>query len=435
MDERFWNKETETISRKKLEELQLSCVNWSLKQALHSRYYRKAFKDLPSKISSLNELKNFPFTSKADLRENFPDGFLAVPRDETVRLHSSSGTTGNPTVVYHTAEDIADWADLVARCLYMIGVRKSDVFQNTMGYGLFTGGLGLHYGAERLGTLTMPVGAGNSKRQLWFMKNFGTTVTHILPSYALHLHTYLGHEDTCKLEDLKLRIAIIGAEPHTNEIRKQIEKLYNIRAFNCYGLSEICGPGVAFECPEQDGLHVWEDFCTLEIIDPDTGKVLPEGEEGEMVLTTLKRHAMPLIRYRTRDLTRILPGACPCGRTHKRIARIKGRSDDMLIINGVNIFPMQIEQTLLRLPEAGGNYLVEVRKENFMDKLSIHVELNPNFFAGTLDGLEKLQKRITDDLRAELGLNCAVRIVEPHSLPVAEGKAKRVVDLRNKPGE
>jgi len=314
----------------------------------------------------------------------------------------------------------------------MVGVRKSDVFQNIMGYGLFTGGIGFHYGAEKLGVLTIPIGPGNSKRQIWFLKEFQVTTIHILPSYALRLYTFFEELGVDPKKDLKLKTAFIGSEPHSEEIRKKIELLYGLKAYNSYGLSEMNGPGVAFECQYQDGLHVWEDNFYIEIIDPDTGKVLPDGEEGELVITTLKRDAMPLIRYRTKDLTKIIPEKCKCGRTHRRIDRIKGRSDDMLIINGVNIFPVQIEKTIMKVPEVGDNYIIELKKENFMDKVFVKIEINENTFHGTLNEIEKLQKKITEELKSELGINPVVKFVESGSLPQSEGKAVRVYDLRNK---
>jgi phenylacetate-CoA ligase len=317
----------------------------------------------------------------------------------------------------------------------MTGVRKTDVFQNMMGYGLFTGGIGFHYGAERLGALTIPIGPGNSKRQLWFMQQFRTTVVHILPSYALRLATFFAETSIDPRKDLGLRIAFVGAEPHTEETRQRIEDVWGIKVYNSYGLSEMCGPGVAFECTEQDGMHLWEDHFVPEIVDPDTGRVLPEGAWGELVLTSLARTATPLIRYRTRDLSRILPGACPCGRTHRRIDRIQGRSDDMLIINGVNVFPLQVERTLMRIPAIGSNYLIEVHEENFMDRLHVKVELRQEAFEGTLAELEHLAARVTDELKAELGVTPVVKLLEAGSLPAAEGKAVRVVDLRASGGK
>ena len=426
----YWEKEWETISREKLTAYQFQFLNQTIGRAAANSEFYKKFNLKP--VNSLRDFEEFPFTTKQDLRDHFPYGFLTLGLEQIVRLHSSSGTTGNPTVVFHTKEDIDSWANLVARCMYMTGMRRGDIFQNTMGYGLFTGGLGFHYGAEKLGALTIPTGPGNSKRQIWFMQQFGTTVVHILPSYALHLYTVFNELNLDPKTDLKLRIAFIGSEPHSEEMRKQIEKLYGIKAFNSYGLSEVCGPGVAFECPEQAGMHIWEDHFYIEIIDPRTGRVLPEGEEGELVLTTLRREAMPLLRYRTGDLTRILPDACSCGRTHRRIDRIKGRADDMLIINGVNTFPIQIEQTMMRIPGVGNNYSIEIRKENYMDKMYIQVEFDRDVFEGTLEELTNLQNRVAEELKSELVISPVVRIVEPGSLPVSEGKAKRVHDLREK---
>ena len=360
MDDSFWQKEIETMDLPLLRSIQLERLQKSVAAAAAAPFYGRQFAEKGlGAIGSLEDLARYPFTGKQDLRDNFPYGFLTKPLDETVRLHSSSGTTGIPTVVFYTPGDLDVWTECVTRSMYMTGARKSDVFQNMMGYGLFTGGIGFHYGAERLGMLTIPSGPGNSKRQIWFMKTFNTTVMHILPSYALHLMTYFAEEGVDPQKDLSLRIAFIGAEPHSEGVRQKIQEFYGIRAYNSYGLSEMCGPGVAFECPAQDGMHVWEDHFYPEIINPETGELVPDGEEGELVLTTLSKTAMPLIRYRTRDLTRIIPGPCACGRTHRRIQRITGRSDDMLIINGVNIFPVQIEKVLMTIPEIGNNYLIE----------------------------------------------------------------------------
>ena len=432
----YWDRAAETMDRRDLERLQLERLNATLQRAAHAPYYRDIHGARGvGPLSSLADLAGLPFTTKADLRDRFPYGFLAVPLDDVVRLHSSSGTTGNPTVIYHTRADIEAWGDLLARCLYMAGVRRNDVFQNMMGYGLFTGGIGFHYGAERLGALTIPIGPGNSKRQLWFMQQFRTSVVHILPSYALRLATFFTETGIDPRRDLALRIAFVGAEPHTEETRHRIEEVWGIKVYNSYGLSEMCGPGVAFECPEQQGMHLWEDHFLPEIIDPDTGRVLAEGEWGELVLTSLARAATPLVRYRTRDLTRFVAGPCACGRTHRRIDRIRGRSDDMLIINGVNVFPMQIERTLMRVPAIGANYLIEVHEESFMDRLHIKVELREDAFEGTLAELEHLAARVTDELKAELGVSPVVKLLEAGSLPAAEGKAVRVVDLRKSGGK
>ncbi len=431
MNDRYWDARIETIERPALERMQLERLNATLAQASRTAFYRqKLAPRAAAGMSALTGLAELPFTTKQDLRDHFPYGLLAVPLEEVVRLHSSSGTTGNPTVIYHTKQDIETWGDLLARCMYMAGMRRRDVFQNMMGYGLFTGGIGFHYGAERLGALTIPIGPGNSKRQLWFMQQFGTTAIHVLPSYALRLATLFAEASIEPRRDLKLRMAFVGAEPHTEETRRRIEELWGIAVYNSYGLSEMCGPGVAFECPEQCGMHIWEDQFVVEVIDPETGATLPDGEWGELVLTTLARAATPLLRYRTRDLTRIVPGPCPCGRTHRRVDRIRGRSDDMLIINGVNVFPMQIERTLMRIPAIGSNYLIEVHEENFMDRLHVKVELREEAFQGTLAELEKLSARVTDELKAELGVTPVVKLMEANGLPATEGKAVRVVDLR-----
>ncbi|HOV14307.1 MAG TPA: phenylacetate--CoA ligase [Spirochaetota bacterium] len=427
----YWEKSIETIDKEALKKYQLDKFNETINNAKKSSFYKEHLKNIVN-LKSLDEIKNIPFTTKQNLRDGFPYGFLTKELKDVVRLHSSSGTTGNPTVIFHTKDDLDEWSNLIARCMYMAGVRKEDVFQNIMGYGLFTGGIGFHYGAEKLGVMTIPIGPGNSKRQIWFMEKFKTSVVHILPSYALRLYTHIKEMGIDPKKDLNLKIAFVGAEPHTEETRRKIEELYGIKVYNSYGLSEMNGPGVAFECPYKNGMHIWEDNYFVEIIDPKTGEVLPDGEEGELVLTTLKRTAMPIIRYRTRDLTRIISEPCQCGRTHRKIDRIKGRSDDMLIINGVNIFPMQIEETLMKMKEIGHNYIIEVNKENFMDKLYIKVEINENTFGGTLVELEKLQKDITEELKNELGVNPIIKLVEAGSLPENEGKAIRVFDMRNK---
>ena len=424
----YWDKDIETLERSALLRLQADRLSATLRRAACTPFYR-------GKLSADVDLASLPFTTKEDLRAGFPYGFLAVPLDQVVRLHSSSGTTGNPTVIYHTQADIAAWQDLVARCMYMAGMRSADVFQNIMGYGLFTGGLGFHYGAEKLGAMTIPVGPGNSKRQIWFLKEFRTTAMHILPSYALRLATHVREQGLDPARDFQLRMAFVGAEPHTEETRRRIEQTWNLHAFNSYGLSEMCGPGVAFECPEQAGMHIWEDRFLVEVVDPDTGAPVRDGECGELVLTTLDREATPLIRYRTRDLTRIIPEPCPCGRSHRRIDRIRGRSDDMMIINGVNIFPMQVEQTLLRMPGIGSNYLIEIHEENFMDKLHVSVELAEDTFQGTLSQVEGLQGKVVAGLREETGVTPVVKLLEAGSLPAAEGKAQRVIDRRAQSGK
>ncbi len=429
----FWEKEIETMDVDELRDLQLERLKITLIRANSTPYYKKVFKDIgfdPVDFNSLDEIQNLPFTTKNDLREHYPYGFLAVPRDEIVRMHSSSGTTGRATVIFHTMGDIDRWANLVARSMYMTGARRSDVFQNTMGYGLFTGGLGFHYGAEKIGMMVIPSGPGNSPRQIALMREFETTAIHILPSYALHLLDVFDELELDPKKDVKLRLAFIGAEPHSEGMRKKIEESYDLNAYNSYGLSEMNGPGVAFECPEKNGMHVWEDAFLLEVIDPNTLKPLPEGMDGEVVFTTLTREGMPLIRYRTRDLASIYPGKCPCGRTHRRISRIKGRDDDMLIIKGVNVFPVQIETVLMRFPEIGRNYQIILETKEHMDEMLIDVEvLSP---ADDMRIYERLRQRITEALRDEILFTPRVNLVQPGSINRAEGKAIRVIDKRQK---
>ena len=422
----------ETAPRADLSALQLGRLRWTISQAARSAYHAGLFAALrlgPDSVASLDDLRRIPFTEKQHLRDNYPFGLLAVPKDEVVRMHHSSGTTGMAIAVFHTMRDVEHWADLIARCLHMIGVRKGDVFQNMMSYGLFTGGLGLHYGAEKLGCFIIPTGAGNSHRQIQFMRIFETTLLHIIPSYALAL---LGTFEEMGVDPktLSLRRAVGGAEPYSEGMRERLQDAWGVPFYNCYGLSEMQGPGVAFECPEQQGLHIWEDSYIVEVINPDTGERVADGEEGELVLTSLTREAMPLIRYRTRDLTSIIPDPCPCGRTHRRLARIQGRSDDMFIVRGVNIFPLQIERVLMSLPEVGRNYLIVIDRDGYVDRLTVRVELTPDAFKGQLAQLRSLQDKIAHALREELLVTPRVELVEPGTLPRQEGKAIRVIDER-----
>ncbi len=431
----YWEKEFETLAREHLDAVQLERLKRTLERAGTSPYYHEMYQKqgvAVQDIQSIEDVRKLPFTSKQDLRDGYPYGFLTVERDEIVRLHSSSGTTGQATVIFHTIHDIRDWANLMARCMYMTGARKSDVFQNMTGYGMFTGGLGFHYGAEALGVLTLPAGSGNSKRQVHFMTDFGTTLIHVIPSYALHLLSVFDELGIDPKQDLQLRIAFLGAEPHTGHTRKRVEDALGVRAFNSYGLSEMYGPGVAFECPEQHGMHIWEDAFLVEVIDPVTLEPVEDGEEGELVLTTLTREAMPLIRYRTRDLTSIVPGECPCGRTHKRIARIKGRTDDMFIVKGVNVFPMQIEKVLMGIPEVGTNYQIVLTTEHEIDVMKVEVEVHSDFFLGDVRGLTALQKKIVTALKGEVLFTPIVSLVEPDTIPKGPGKAVRVIDHRMK---
>ena len=422
----------ETLTRQELDRLQGVRLKNTVFQCTKSPFYRNKLAYAGVKVGDINsaeDVQKLPFTTKEDLRSQYPYGLLTVPVDKLVRLHASSGTTGAPTVIVHTQNDLNIWADLVARCMYMVGMRERDVFQNISGYGLFTGGLGIHYGAERLGCLTIPAGAGNSKRQIKLLKDFKVTVAHIIPSYALHLSTVFD-EMSIDPGSLYLRILLIGAEPHTEEVRARIQDIYGVNAYNSYGLSEMNGPGVAFECECQEGMHIWEDAYLPEIVNPETLEPVPEGEVGELVLTTLTREGMPIIRYRTRDLTRFIPGKCPCGREHRRIDRIVGRADDMIILKGVNIYPMQVEKVLMSMPEIGQNYLIELIKEGYLDQMRVKVEVKEEYFVEDMRALKKLQQKITHKLRDEILITPRVELVEPNSLPKTEGKAKRVVDLR-----
>ncbi|MCD6082638.1 phenylacetate--CoA ligase, partial [Candidatus Aerophobetes bacterium] len=398
-----------------------------------SPFYRKMFKENglnPSKFKSLKDLSLIPFTTRQDLRDNFPYGLLSVPLEKVIRLHTSTGTTGKPKAVLFTQKDIDQASELIARSMRMTGAKRDDVFQNMMSYGLFTGGLIFHYGAEKLGLLVIPAGAGNTERQIQLMCDFKTTVIHITPSYALYLADVMEDMGLDPKHDLSLRIAYLGAEPYSEETRVKIQDIFGVDAYNSYGLSEMNGPGVAFECREKEGMHLWEDNFIMEIIDPSTGKVLEDGEEGELVLTSINREAMPILRYRTGDLTYIYPERCRCGRTHRRIARLKGRVDDMFIVRGVNVFPSEIERVLMSLPEVGRNYQIILEREKNLDKLRVRVEVKGDLFNGSLEHLRKLEDRIRTRLRSELMLTPQVELVEAGSLPRTTGKAKRVIDKR-----
>ena len=424
MNTKYWEEEIETMSRKKLQELQLQRLKKTINIAANAPYYKKVFQEhgiTPESIQSLDDIRKLPFTTKADMRANYPFGLVAGNmKEDGVRIHSSSGTTGTPTVIVHSQHDLDSWANLVARCLYCVGIRNTDVFQNSSGYGMFTGGLG---------ALTVPAAAGNSKRQIKFITDFKTTALHEIPSYAIRLAEVF-QEEGIDPRSTTLKTLVIGAEPHTDEQRKKIERMLGVKAYNSFGMTEMNGPGVAFECTEQNGMHFWEDCYYVEIINPETGEPVPEGEIGELVLTTLDREMMPLIRYRTRDLTRILPGNCPCGRTHIRIDRIKGRSDDMFIIKGVNIFPMQVEKILVQFPELGSNYLITLETVNNQDEMIVEVELSDLSTDNYIE-LEKIRKDITRQLKDEILVTPKLKLVKKGSLPQSEGKAVRVKDLRN----
>ena len=428
----YLHKELETLTRPEIEKLQLERLQKTVRHCMNSPFYKQRFAEShlsPEDIRSLDDLQKIPFSTKQDLRDTYPFGLASVPLEKTVRLHSSSGTTGNPTVILHTQKDLDEWANAVARCLYMVGLRPGDVFQNSSGYGMFTGGLGFQYGAERLGMLTVPAAAGNTKRQLKFISDFGTTALHAIPSYAARMYEVMQEMGIDPRRDTKLKTLIIGAEPHSEEQRRRIEDMLGVKAYNSFGMSEMCGPGVAFECQEQNGLHIWEDYYIVEIINPDTLEPVPEGEVGELVLTRINREAMPLLRYRTRDLTRILPGECPCGRHHKRLDRMKGRSDDMIILKGVNIFPIQIETILLQFKELGSDYLITLETAESNDEMTVEVELS-QLFTDDYGRLQSLTREITRQLKDEILVTPRVKLVPKGTLPKPEGKAVRVKDLR-----
>ena len=429
----YFEPELETMSRDQLEALQLERLQKTVRHCMNSEFYRERFKELgitPDDIRTLDDVKKLPFTTKDDLREHYPFGLASVPLKDCVRLHSSSGTTGNPTVVLHTQRDLDEWAKAVARCLWMVGSRPEDVFQNSAGYGMFTAGLGFQYGAERVGMLTVPAAAGNTKRQIKFIRDFGTTVLHAIPSYASRVYEVMREEGVDPRRDTKLRVLCIGAEPHSEEQRQRIEEQLGVKAYNSYGISEMMGPGVAFECQEQNGLHIWEDYFIVEIIDPVTLEPVPDGQLGELVLTTINREGMPLLRYRTRDLTRILPGECACGRHHKRLARLQGRSDDMMILKGVNIFPIQIEKILLGFPELGTDYLITLETLESGDTMTVDVEL-ARLDTDDYTQLQALTREITRQLKDEILITPKVRLVKKGSLGASdEKKAVRVRDLR-----
>ena len=408
MNNEYWQPEIETMPREQLQRLQVEKLRKTIEVCLNSPFYGKRLGELgitPESIQTVEDIRKIPFTTKADLRDNYPFGLVGGNMEEAIRIHSSSGTTGHPTVVVYSRHDIDSWSNMIARNMYMVGCRKSDVFQNSSGYGMFTGGLGFQYGAEALGATTVPAAAGNSKRQIMFI------------------------EEGVDPASTKLHTLFIGAEPHTDEQRRRIERLLGVKAYNSFGMTEMNGPGVAFECKEQDGMHLWEDNYIVEIVNPDTLEPVPDGEIGEMVLTTLDRTMMPILRYRTRDLTRIIPGQCKCGRTHRRIDRIKGRTDDMFIIKGVNVFPMQVEKILVKYPGLGSNYLITLETIDDNDTMTVEVELD-DMHTDVYPELQRMTRDIQRALKDEILLTPKVRLVKKGSLPVSEGKAVRVKDLR-----
>jgi phenylacetate-CoA ligase len=428
------NIEYETMPREALEAIQLRRLQNTLQRVYATvPFYRAKFDEAgvkPSDIQSLHDLRRLPFTTKQDLRDNYPFGLFAVPLDNVVRIHASSGTTGKPTVVGYTARDIQTWAELMARSLAAAGANRGDIIHNAYGYGLFTGGLGVHYGAERLGASVIPISGGNTKRQIMIMKDFGATILTCTPSYALHL-AEVGEEMGVDFREMKLKSGVFGGEPWSEEMRSEIEKKLHLAALDIYGLSEVIGPGIAVECIEaKSGLHIFEDHFIAEIIHPETGEVLPPGEMGELVFTSITKEAFPVIRYRTRDVTSINPEPCVCGRTHVRMRRVSGRTDDMLIIRGVNVFPSQIESVLMEIEGVEPHYQLVVDREGTLDMLTVMVEVGEQAFSDEIKKLQVLEKTIAKNIKEYLGISAKVKLVEPKTIARSDGKAERVIDNR-----
>lgn len=430
----MWNPQAETMSRQDLRKLQSERLRKTVERVYQNvPFYRRKFDELgikPEHIQSIDDLARLPFTNKQDLRDNYPFGLFAVPEEDVVRIHASSGTTGKMTVVGYTQNDIQTWAEVMARTLGSGNVTRKDIVQVAYGYGLFTGGLGAHYGAERVGATVVPISGGNTKRQLQIMADFKTTALACTPSYTLFM-AETAAEEGIDIRSLPLRVGFFGAEPWSNNMRKEIEEKLNIKAIDIYGLSEIIGPGVSSECLVQDGLHVWEDHFIVEIIDPNTGDVLPYGSKGELVFTCITKEALPLIRYRTRDISILFPEPCSCGRTHLRMHRVMGRTDDMLIIRGVNVFPSQIESVLLEIGETEPHYQLIVDRDGNLDDLEIWVEVSDKIFSDEVRKLEELEGKIRREIQSTLGISARVKLVEPKTIARSEGKAKRIIDRRD----
>lgn len=430
---KYWNKTYECMSRGEMTEVQtkrlIKTVNrvYSNVPFYHDKMKKTGIE--PGDIKSLEDLKKLPFTNKNDLRDTYPFGMFAVPMSDIIRIHASSGTTGKQTVVGYTRKDLKSWAEVIARSLYSAGASKKSIVQVAYGYGLFTGGLGLHYGAERIGASVIPISGGNTKRQLQIMKDFGTTVLACTPSYALNMAEEMAEMGISR-DELKLKVGIFGAEPWSNNMRKEIEERLGITAMDIYGLSEIMGPGVSIDCPCKCGLHVQEDHFIPEIINPETEEVLPEGVNGELVFTTITKEGLPLIRYRTHDISSLNYEKCECGRTLVRMSKVTGRSDDMLIIRGVNVFPSQIESVLLETGETSPHYLLIVDRVDNLDSLEILVEMTPNMFSDKVKKTQELEAKVRKEIVSTLGINAKVSLVEPKTIERSEGKAKRVIDKR-----
>ena len=433
----FWQKDAETMPRAQIKELQLKKLQHTVKWCYDRvPYYHKIMEEAkvtPDMIRTLEDVRRLPFTTKADLRDNYPFGLFAVPKKEIVEIHASSGTTGKPIVGGYTRNDMDVWSDCVARIAVASGANENDICQIAFGYGLFTGAFGLHYALEKIGAMVVPISSGNSEKQIMIMKDFGTTLLVATPSYAVYLSELA--KEMGVADQLQLRLGLFGSEVCTPEMRDQIERNIGITVTDNYGLTEIGGPGMSGECIFRDGLHINEDHFLCEIIDPDTGEVLPEGEKGELVVTPLTKEGFPIFRYRTKDITRIITEPCKCGRTFARMDKVVGRTDDMLIIKGVNVFPSQIESVLIQSPHIGPHYQLILRKKNYMDNLEVKVELIDGSLLDQYGALEKVAGDIRAQLRTVLGLDCKVTLVEPHSIERSTGKAKRIVDLRNVPNQ
>ncbi|MBN1417608.1 MAG: phenylacetate--CoA ligase [Planctomycetes bacterium] len=428
----IWNQKAETMSADERAAVQLERLQRTVRRVWEVPAYRaklEAASVSPDSIRSLDDLRRIPLTDKEDLRRGYPFGLFAAPLSDVVRIHSSSGTTGKPTVVGYTRRDIDTWAEVMARTLACGGVTKDDVLQVAYGYGLFTGGLGVHYGAEKIGAAVIPASVGNTKRQIMMMQDFGTTAIACTPSYSLYLAETM-REMGVDPATLRLRVGFLGAEPWTERLRGEIEANLGILAIDIYGLSEVIGPGVSSECEHKCGLHIFDDHFLPEIIDPRTGEPLGEGEVGELVFTTITKEALPILRYRTRDLTSLAYGTCACGRTSVRMQKILGRSDDMLIIRGINVFPSQIESVLVGIEEAQPHYQIFVKREGHLDALEVQVEVDEKLFSDEIKRLEEVRRRIAAELASVLSIQAAVKLVSPHTIQRSEGKAKRVVDLR-----
>lgn len=429
----IWNETMECMSREDMRKVQGARLKKTVERVYHNTpFYRKKMQEMgvtPDDIRSVDDIVKLPFTTKQDLRDNYPFGLFACPMSEIVRLHASSGTTGRPTVVGYTRRDLAIWSEMVTRCLCAYGTDKNDIFHVAYGYGLFTGGLGLHGGVENLGATVIPMSSGNTAKQIQLLHDFGPTAIACTPSYALYLADAI-HSSGIPREEFKLRVGMFGAEPWTENMRKEIEQKLGIKAYDIYGLSEIMGPGVAHECECQSGAHIIEDHVIPEIIDPKTLQPLGYGKEGELVFTTITKEGLPLLRYRTKDLTTLTDEPCACGRTNVRMSRIVGRSDDMLIIRGVNVFPSQVESVILELEEFEPHYLLVVDRKNNLDTLQVQVEVRERFYSDEINRMLELKKKIGHRLQSVLGLAVDVKLMEPRSLQRYEGKAQRVIDNR-----